>query len=180
MAMWSPGDESGILYTWVEWIRTGDFLADVGLLADDNAIQCVFFPLSLSRSCLLESRIHPRSSSSPPSSPISPRPNRTSLHMLHSYVQFVCQSARALTASPSHAGMSSAKHVWSTCGGYMSGRARSLRLVVQNPTVGKPMQRMRIVSVRQQRMKSEPSSQRTSSTDGNGSGRNAILSVIQP
>ncbi|KAH0838584.1 hypothetical protein J3R83DRAFT_6905 [Lanmaoa asiatica] len=34
-AMWSPGDNSGVLYTWVEWIRTGDFLADIGLLAND-------------------------------------------------------------------------------------------------------------------------------------------------
>ncbi|KAG6371651.1 hypothetical protein JVT61DRAFT_9365 [Boletus reticuloceps] len=34
--MWSPGDDSGVLYTWVEWIRTGDFLAEVGLLGDDR------------------------------------------------------------------------------------------------------------------------------------------------
>ncbi|KAG9314645.1 RWD-domain-containing protein [Chiua virens] len=35
IAMWSPGDDSGILYTWVEWIRTGNFLSDIGFLADD-------------------------------------------------------------------------------------------------------------------------------------------------
>lgn len=41
-AMWAPGEESGILYTWVEWIRTGDFLSDIGLLADDmHSIQYV-------------------------------------------------------------------------------------------------------------------------------------------
>ncbi|KAG8220091.1 hypothetical protein J3R82DRAFT_1110 [Butyriboletus roseoflavus] len=38
-AMWSPGDNSGVLYAWVEWIRTGDFLADIGLLADTRSIQ---------------------------------------------------------------------------------------------------------------------------------------------
>lgn len=53
-AMWSPGDDSGVLYTWVEWIRTGDFLADIGLFADDTrSIQYVILSSSLIRSCRL-------------------------------------------------------------------------------------------------------------------------------
>lgn len=64
--MWSPGDDSGVLYTWVEWIRTGDFLAEVGLLADDT-IRYVL-PLSFIRPLSHDSRLQntPSLSTAPP------------------------------------------------------------------------------------------------------------------
>ena len=72
IAMWSPGDDSGILYTWVEWIRTGDFLADIGLLADDmHSIQYVSLsPLPLS---LMQSS-RPQNPASIPTAPPHPPP----------------------------------------------------------------------------------------------------------
>ena len=48
MAMWTDmdgsevdGGGSGILYTLVEWIRTGEFLASLGLSGKDGRIRCV-------------------------------------------------------------------------------------------------------------------------------------------
>ena len=48
MAMWADmggsevdGGGSGILYTLVEWIRTGEFLASLGLSCEDGHIRCV-------------------------------------------------------------------------------------------------------------------------------------------
>lgn len=93
-AMWSPGDESGILYTWVEWIRTGDFLTDIGFLADDmHSIQCVsplsstFLPHAVPHPS--DSPIHHHTSFSPRSLPTSPLPNRISLRRLPIYARFV-------------------------------------------------------------------------------------------
>lgn len=33
--LWRP--EEGVLYTWVEWIRSGEFLRELGLLAADES-----------------------------------------------------------------------------------------------------------------------------------------------
>lgn len=41
---WLPGE--GVLYNWVEWIRSGDFLRELGLLSTDDTgdghIRCVY------------------------------------------------------------------------------------------------------------------------------------------
>jgi E3 ubiquitin-protein ligase RNF14 len=34
---WSAADGSGMLYTWVEWIRSGEFLGDIGMTDEETA-----------------------------------------------------------------------------------------------------------------------------------------------
>ncbi|KAF9229656.1 hypothetical protein BS17DRAFT_771752 [Gyrodon lividus] len=34
--MWSAAEGGGVLYTWVEWIRSGEFLGDIGMLDEET------------------------------------------------------------------------------------------------------------------------------------------------
>lgn len=137
LEMYQPGQ--GVLYDWVECIRSGDFLRRVGLVQDGviTYVSCSPFLFSLNQSLttavgyLIQHLTFYYRILRPTKFPANPPHS----HKIPTNARYAWNTTKAPNVYSSLAGMFSVVHVWRTSGSYASGKERFHELAAQTRNV---------------------------------------------